>query len=186
MHKVNDLACVKISYVIYISLYVDNWVCSISADRQYYLGVGGWGSGTLWGVYRTHWSRSKTWVEDLGWRVCMICYPLTPTPPTFHLPNNTAYVSANMYYWTSVFLNATLRVQINFLLITLLPVNGFVQLICLRIVFYGCVCFNNTYRYYIMIRLLVSCFLLIRFWDHTVSSHLQHRFEMLGVLLYWH
>ena len=29
----------------------------------------------------------------------MICYPLTPTPPTFHLPNNTTYVNLSMALW---------------------------------------------------------------------------------------
>ena len=50
--------------------------------------VEGRGSGGKGVAYHTD---SPTQV-DLGWWVCMICYPLTTTPPTFHLPNNTACV----------------------------------------------------------------------------------------------
>ena len=53
--------------------------------------VEGRGSGSKGVAYQTD---SPTQVEDrvfdLGRWVCMICYPLTTTPPTFHLPNNTA------------------------------------------------------------------------------------------------
>ena len=66
----------------------------------------------IWEV-EGRWSGSKgytdspTQVEDLGWWVCMICYPLTTTPPTFHLPNNTAceqkVVAFLMSQWCTVY-----------------------------------------------------------------------------------
>ena len=51
--------------------------------------VEGRGSGSKGVAYHTG---SPTQVEGfvLGWWVCINCYRLIPTPPTFHLPNNTA------------------------------------------------------------------------------------------------
>ena len=58
--------------------------------------VEGRGSGSKGVAYHTD---SPTQVEDLGWWVCMICYPLTTTPLTFHLPNNTACDFACLTYY---------------------------------------------------------------------------------------
>ena len=52
----------------------------------------GSGSSSKGVAYHTDSPTQVEEVFDLGWWVCMICYPLTTTPPTFHLPNNTTCV----------------------------------------------------------------------------------------------
>ena len=63
--------------------------------------VEGRGSSSKGVAYHTD---SPTQVFDLGWWVCMICYPLTTTPPTFHLPNNSTWVGESVWYATPLLL----------------------------------------------------------------------------------
>ena len=66
-----------------------NYLLPVGNNHKHcYLGVGGWGSG-IHGEGGIPFTPVR--VFNLSWWVCMLLLPLSPTHPTSHLPNNTAY-----------------------------------------------------------------------------------------------
>ena len=72
----------------YVMLSLGNKLYSCTGGIIWEVEGRGSGSSSKGVAYHTDSPTQVEEVFDLGWWVCMICYPLTTTPPTFHLPNN--------------------------------------------------------------------------------------------------